>query len=48
MALLLFFVVGLVINFVFADGGFQDDTDNIKAKTQDMLQEAQNSMDGFK
>lgn len=45
MALLTFFVVGLIITFVFADGGFKEDSGNIKDKTQTMLQDAQDSMD---
>ncbi|UII57765.1 hypothetical protein LS684_10225 [Cytobacillus spongiae] len=45
MAILLFFVVGLITAFVFSDGGFKSDSENIKSKTQSMLQSAQDSMD---
>jgi hypothetical protein len=47
MALLLFFVVGLVTAFVFGSGGFKNDADNIKSKTQTMLRQAQTDMDSY-
>jgi uncharacterized membrane protein SpoIIM required for sporulation len=47
MALLLFFVVGLVTAFVFGTDGFKNDADNIKTKTQTMLEQAQTDMDSY-
>lgn len=47
LALLAFFTIGLIITFVFTDGGFSSDMDNIQTKTQGMLTDAQTNMDTY-
>jgi hypothetical protein len=46
-AILVLFVVGLCVTFIFGDGGFLTDAQNIKAQTQNMLQLAQDQMENF-
>lgn len=46
-AILILFVVGLVVYFVFAEDGFASDAENIRTQTQSMLENAQNQMEQF-
>ena len=46
-AIIVLFVVGLCVTFIFGDGGFLTDAQNIKSQTQNMLQLAQDQMESF-